>query len=294
MKLAVAIKSEATAQRDTRQIGYFSYAVPGLEWDFIFPGKRFTVDTRKLKAQGYDAVVHEDYGTPGNYIGDALPLIYLDIDSTLGEYHYQSRLGIAKQAAIILVDQAPLDAFSWSGSHVYRFPYCVNDLMFHREQLAADRDVDLVCHMNKGGMLTRQLLTATLPDLCKSLKLSYLGGSPGLPDYAIDFARAKVGINWPRETTNRPHRVFDMMACGAAVLTGPLPAIDGDLRRPGEHYRVFRDWEELVDQLERLVHGDEWAAVADAGHSLVTQHHLWSTRAVELKRILKAEGLWKA
>ena len=297
MHIAVIVKGEVAIKRNDRPMGYFSYSVKedaGFTWAFIAPGKRFVIDTKKLRAEGFDLIIHEDFGTPGTYVGDKIPMVYLDIDSTLSDYHYQTRRSIAAQAALILVDQAPLDAFSCVGTQqVYRFNYCVNDRAFTPGVPQEQRDLDVVLHQVKGDSWTRQLLRFAAPEACKGLGVSFLGGVVGMPQYAQDFGRAKVVLNWPRATTNRPHRVFDAMACGAAVLTGPLPDVSEDDRRPGEHYRVYQDWAGLTRQLHSLVLDGEWREVAAAGQRLVLERHTWAIRARQLRAILQEVGLWR-
>ena len=295
MRICVVVKGEKSTRREDRPMGWWSYAVPqiGLEWEFIVPGKRFTIDTAELADQGFDAIVHEDFGTPGTYKGRKLPLIYQDIDSTLGDAYHNTRLPIAEQANLILVDQAPLDSFAHLGVPVYRFPYCVNDRLFAAKS-AADRTIDVCLHQNKNENFTRQLIAAVFDThICKPLNLVGSQGTVGYPELAANFSNAKVVLNWPRVPTNRPHRVFDAMAAGAALLTGPLPDVSGDLRQPNKHYRVFSHWGDLVDQIRSLIHNNEFESIAAAGQELVMAHHTWAIRAQQLRTILEAHHLWK-
>jgi spore maturation protein CgeB len=103
------------------------------------------------------------------------------------------------------------------------------------------------------------------------------------------MGRARIVVNWPRTSTNRPHRVFDAMACGACLVTGLLPYVEGDFRLPGIHYHEFETFEECIDLIGILLREDTYKAAAEAGYKLVMSQHTWAIRAQQLREIARKE-----
>lgn len=288
LRLAVVVKNAKSADPCTRGMGYFSYPVPELTWQFIVGGKEFEHDTNALRRGGFDAILHEDFASLGRYIGSGMPLVYLAIDSTLSEAHYAARLPVARQADLVLIDQDRPERWMPHARMVRMFPYCVNDTLFRDDGRL--RDVDVAIHLGKGegtvGREARAEVAGWVAQVCAERGYRWRKGILDLPAYAASFQSAKVVINWSRAPENRPHRVFDAMASGAAVLTGPLPLVREDERVAGAHYWTFRDRRELGIGLAHLLEGGAWQEIAAAGHRLVTERHTWATRAGELRALL--------
>ena len=290
LKVALVYKSRSgIIERDRRAMGWWSYPVPEFEWEF-FPA-RGLVETREYRA--YDLIFHEDTASAGGYMrskaGDP-PIVYLDIYSTLSEKHYQDRMKFARQADLVLIDHDRLERFRACGKPVRRLNYCVNDHIFKPQE----KTLDVVYHCSAGesrglpGGHKRNELRAFLGEYAKSAGISLRTGAVGLEEYAANMGFAKVVVNWPRTALNRPHRIFDAMACRAAMLTGTIPTVDGDDLVFGKHYLDFDSTEELVIGLKTLLDG-VWESCADAGYELVMKRHTWSARAQELRLILREE-----
>jgi transketolase len=267
-------------------MGYWSYKVDEFEWEHFYLGESFVCNVKDFKRKGFDFIFHEDGGNWGEYRGSDIPVVYMVIDSTLSDAHYRVRLKQAEQADLVLLDHDKKDRFTPSGIKVLPWPYCVNDAVFKPYA----KEIDVVFHCGAGGGKgnpggeERVKIRRYLDKVCKDRGWTYKSGAKGLLEYAENMGKAKVVVNWPRTPINRPHRVFDTMACGAALLTGPLPDVDRDNRIYGVHYIQFRDEGELPDKLAELLAGEEWLGIAQAGFRLIREKHTWAVRARELYR----------
>jgi hypothetical protein len=302
LKVALIVKNRPAAfQREQRAMGWWSYPVPEFEWAHLTLGRGFTAELSMFR--DYDVVVHEDGGNWGIYSGGGPPLVYLDIDSTLSVEHFEARRKIADQADLVLVEQAPLEWFfgskerggRWTLGGVQRASYCVNDRVFNREAGRAGDDetiglwdVSYPCNTTGPGREVRRRVLAALTqyrDLRPDRRVDL--GTYGLDDYARTMARSRVVVNWPRVPTNRSHRTFDAMACGAALVTGRLPRIEDEVRSPGEHYLDVLEPEFLVDAIEPLL-TDTYRRekIAQAGYELVRARYTWAIRAAEIRAMM--------
>lgn len=293
LKVALVVKArDAALERDNRAMGYFSYAVPEFEWSHFPQPKQFILDTHDIARQGFDLIVHEDF-PHGTYIGHHVPIVYLAIDSTLSnDHHYLPRLKTATQSDLILVDHDDLARFAIKGKSVRRLSYCVNDLVFRDYQL--ERTAEVVMHNNSGKAAPSQArsdLRSQLHTLCQQNGWRYRSGMLPLVEYARSMNAAKVTVNWPRTPANRPHRVFDSLACRTCLLTGPLPDVSDEFRLSGSHYLTFCDQAELAEWLSLIFRSDDdlWDYFANSGYEMVMKHHTWSQRARELRELLQVE-----
>lgn len=283
LHVALVVKSSpSTRERENRNMGYWSYPVPEFTWDhFSFEGG---ADASKLK--DYDLIFQED-GGPFEYINRSTPLVYLSIDSTLSDDHYQVRLRRAKCADLVLVDHDQIERFPRSR----RLAYCVNDHVFQPLEKSIDVSFHCGAGASKGtpGGQERVDLRILLDKICQEGGWSYRSGALPLSEYAESMGRSRIIVNWPRTPINRPHRVFDAMASGACLLTGLLPNVDGDYRIPTEHYTEFSHTNILPDLIRHLLKYDLWKGVARDGYEMVMKHHTWATRAKELRELLAKE-----
>ena len=247
MKVALVVKaSDGTQERENRNMGYWSYPVPEFTWNHLaFPGKEH--DGSQMN-NGYDIIFQEDAG-PYYFRGVEKPLVYLAIDSTLSDDHLESRLIRAEHADLILLDMDKEKRFADIGVPVRRLNYCVNDHLFRDYGLERDIDVSFYCGTNPERGKIRNMLR----EFCASNDISFETGTLHPVDYAKAMARSKIVVNWPRVPENRPHRVFDAMACGACLLTGPLPDVPGDRRIQHTDYVEVQTIDELTDMIGYLL-----------------------------------------
>lgn len=285
LHIALVVKNTpASFERDNRNMGLFSYEIPEFTWQHIAPGKGTTLDTQELKAQGFDLIFHEDGGAWCDYIGDAIPIAYYAIDSTLSnEFHFKPRFEQARKADLVFVDHDRLERFEPCGKPVKRFSYCVNDRLF---KPAEYKTLDVCFHC--GGSAERGTMRVRLSELCKTHGMSYVSGAVSLQDYARDMNRAKVVVNIPRTPTNRPHRLFDGMASGVAVVTLPVPDVSDEPRRAGLHYMEVTD-NLLEERVVTLVKNGTWELLGIAGQELVQEKHSWAVRAKQLRELIQCE-----
>lgn len=283
MQVALVVKNSISTQdRDNRNMGLFSYPVPEFEWKhFIFGGHK----AYATEMNDYDLIFQEDAG-PRHWKDRRARLVYLAIDSTLSEDHLQARLERAEQSDLILVEQDDLERFSHLGIPVKRFNYCVNDRLMRDHGLPRDLDVSFHCGGN--GQPERAKVREMLATYCKKRRLTYQSGILHITDYAMAMARSKIVVNWPRTPANRPHRVFDAMACGACLVTGPIPDVMGDERVPGRDYLQVNRISDIPDTIDYLLETGEWQQIAGKGKRLIARYHTWTIRARQLKGILDA------
>lgn len=282
VKVALVVKHSSTSvlERDCRNMGYWSYAVPEFEWQH-FDGFG---DANALNA--FDVVVQEDAG-PKRYTGLRKPLVYVAIDSTLSPDHLEARLPRAKNADLILVDHGKLEDFAQLHLPVCRWNYCVNDNLYR--EYDESRDIDVSFHCGGRNSEERRLLRIILAQYCEDNGLVFQSGVLHPTDYARAMARSKIVVNWPRVPANRPHRVFDAMASGACLVTGPLPNVSGDERIPGKHYFEVGAIEDIPVIVGDLLSSGDWQEIAQQGKQLVTEHHTWAIRARQLRALLRGE-----
>ena len=139
----------------------------------------------------------------------------------------------------------------------------------------------------------------------KGYRFYGLGGRTVNTEYANLLARTKVVVHLNRSPLTRPPRMFDTAACGAALLSNPMPAVSGEHWEPWVHYAPFNepqdvylekaepwgafqdgDCEQVAAGLEWLLDDGNWEPVAQAARQYVLACHTWERRAVELRGIL--------
>jgi hypothetical protein len=282
MKVALVVKSsDSTQEREERNMGYWSYPVKEFQWcHFVFGGKV----AYATEMNEYDVIVQEDAG-PRFYKHLKKPVVYIAIDSSLSDDHLESRLERARHADLILVDHDRLSRFDSLKLPVRRLNYCVNDWLM--KDYGEERTVDVSFHCSSTH--ERKVIRALLGSYCQYMDLRFRSGVMHPVKYAQAMARSKIVVNWPRVPSNRPHRVFDAMACGACLVTGPLPDVDGDQRVRGRDYIEVEKLEDIPAAVGALLDSGEWRTVGQSGRNMVAKYHTWAVRAKQLRSILQEE-----
>jgi len=284
MNVALVVKpSPSTQMRDDRNMGYWSYPVDQYQWDHFVFAEKYTYGN---KMNGYDIIFQEDSG-PYQIKGLKKPLVYLAIDSTLSAAHLQSRLERAQHADLILVDQDDPEHFTGFGIPVRRWNYCVNDHLMR--DYGEERIIDVSFHCGGNGLENRRQVRGMLHTYCKKRGLVYKSGILHITEYARAMAKSKIVVNWPRVSANRPHRVFDAMACGACLVSGPFPEIPGDNLVEGRDYVRADTIADVPDIIDDLLESGRWQEVAKNGKKRVSKYHTWEMRAEQLKEIIGKE-----
>ena len=279
LRAALIVKNTPSSfEREQKNVGYFSYPVPEFTWEYFSPGKGASVELDAFKRAGFDFALHIDGGNWCAYTNRTIPVVYYSIDSTLSEvHHFAPRLEQASRADLVLVDHDDLERFKPGGKPVRRWLYCVNDRVFYPREKTLD--VDFQC----GGSAERSKMRVYLSDLCKARGLSYKSGVAPLADYAENMGAAKVVVVLPRTPTNRPHRIYDAMASGAAVL------LKKERRNPEIWPPDFVSYEkEPEDRFDYLFGMSGWIYERGFRERFVEKHG-WAQRAAELRAILAEE-----
>lgn len=284
MRVALVVKpSDSTQEREERNMGYWSYPVPEFEWRHFVFGSKVAYATEMNE---YDVIIQEDAG-PRFYKHLKKPVVYIAIDSSLSDDHLKSRLERAWHADLILVDHDRLDRFDSLKLPVRRLNYCVNDHLMR--DYGQEREIDVSFHCAVSGCRERKELRALLDKFCRENDLIFTSGVLHITDYARQMAQSKIVVNWPRVPSNRPHRVFDAMACGACLVTGPLPDVGGDERQAGRDYIEVEKLEDIPAVILALLDSGRWRTVGQSGRNMVAKYHTWAVRAGQLRSILAEE-----
>ena len=270
---------------DNRMVGIWSYPIPELFTVRHFPQSPLHhFRLKKSNFNKYDVIFHEDCKCWGRFSGNEVPIVFYVVDSTLSNSHKQARIKQARQADLVLVDHDNLDGFH---KRTKRLSHCVNDRLFMDYGSAKHIDVSFLCR-TKGSPMRVQA-TRWLKNFCEQRGYSYLVGKREGTEYARAFNRSKITVNLSRNSINRPHRIFDAMACRTCVLTSELPDVSDEERTAGVHYEEYGGFESLGDKIDYLLASGKWKDVADAGYELVQEHHTWTVRAKQLHGILTRE-----
>lgn len=288
LKIALIVKNETNKRRLDRNMGYFSYPVPEFEWEHFTPGKRFSLARSTFK--NFDLIIHEDAPLEANWHGAGIPLIFLDIDSTLSIEHFRQRFNQAKQADLILVDHDDLKLFKQTGKPVVRLSYCVNDKVFYPKEAA--KSLDLVYHCSNGfeGGDKRREVRQILSNYAKANFLQFRSGAIALDQYADNFRSALVAVNQSRNSSNRPHRILDVLASQTCLLTSDFAYVAHDGLQEQQHYLKFCDESDLILKLDYLFNNrDVINRLANSGYNLINQNHTWAIRAKELREIIQCK-----
>lgn len=265
-----------------RTYGPWSYRVPEFEVEhYPFTGKRLVLD--RARFADHDLIVQEDGRLWVEWQSNGPPLIYVVTDSILSDRHYRDRFQQAAYADLTLVDMDDLARFEGEDRRVARCSYSVNDHLFYDRGLPKVIDVGVYMNLNAPE---RRTMAAFLEDACRrrgwSLDVSTYVGER----YAEAFNRTRIAVHLERTPTVRAHRLFDAMACRTCVLTSPEPAVSGEERQAGMHYREWTDLVDLEQQIDALLTTGEWEQVAQAGYELVHRAHTWAVRARQLRTLL--------
>jgi len=280
------IHRDSPRSMDNRMVGIWSYPVPEFEWDHYPQQKGFQLN-RTLFEGEYDLIFYEDGKLYGSfYGGDSVPIVYYVVDSTLSEGHYEQRKQQSEQTDLILVDHDRLKRFK-GGPPVRRLSHCVNDRLFHDYGLHAD--VDVSYHCRTSGSREREQMGQWLETFCAEHELEYAGGVRIDEGYAQAFNRSKISVNLTRTPTNRPHRMFDALACHTCVLTSILPEVEPVELVSGVHYATYIDRATLAAAILGLLAAGTWERFAENGYQHVMTYHTWEARARELRLILREE-----
>lgn len=280
------IHRDSPRSMDSRMVGIWSYPVPEFEWDHFPQQKGFQLD-RTLFEGEYDLIFYEDGKLHGSFYGsDSVPIVYYVVDSTLSEEHYELRKQQGAQTDLILVDHDKLKRFK-GRVPVRRLSHCVNARWFRDYGLQPSIDVSYHCRTS--GSKERAQLGRWLEGFCAEHELEYESGTRLDEEYARAFNRSKITVNLIRTPINRPHRMFDALACHTCILTSVLPEVDPVELVSGVHYASYIDRETLGKAILGLLAAGTWERFAEAGYQHVMTHHTWEVRARELRLILREE-----
>lgn len=266
-----------------RMVGWWSYPTPEFVWEHIPVPRSFILDKDELARQ-FDLVFYEDGKIGGRFYGSAsIPIVYMVVDSTLSEAHYQHRLKQAEQCDLVLVDWDRLERFSEIGRPVHRFLYCVNDHLFCDYNL--ERDIEVGSF--QGGTAEREAMEVWLKEFCRQGGYRLEKGIYKGQAYARMMARCKIVINLNRTPLTRGHRVFDAMALASCLLTSPLAEVSGEVRQAGRHYVEFDSLEALGAKIVSLLETGRWTQIGRAGYELVQAEYTWARRSAQLRQLLE-------
>jgi len=103
------------------------------------------------------------------------------------------------------------------------------------------------------------------------------------------YSRSKISVNATNhEMLVLNMRMWEVMACGALLVTGPTdPAFD-EMFQEGVHFARYRDDQDLFDKIDYyLAHDDERERIARAGQAEVMAKHKFEDRVKNILQIVK-------
>lgn len=287
LKVAMFVKSSSWAiERETRNMGMFSYPVPEFTWKYFTFNRFENVEMRKFN--DFDMIFHEDAGW-ATYIGNGPPKVYFTFDSFLSPHHLSIRREQARQADLVLVDHDDISRFTSDGIKARQFPYCTNDHLYK----PLDKTIDIVYHCGSGsksnnpGWEKRSRTRIEIGEISRQRGWSYASGALSPVEYAASMGTARIVANSNRLYNHRPHREFDAMACKAAFLTEAYPDTPEDKTMANIHYATYIDGQ-IEYKLSELLDGS-WEGYAERGYELIMNNHTWAIRAKQLRELVSKE-----
>lgn len=205
------------------------------------------------------------------------PLGLFCLDSTLNRFWQRP---LAEICDLTLWDQQPEAVRSaGEGNNAQWFPLAADILIYHPLDLNREFDITFIGGRNP---LTRSKRENILKALKSKFNLQIFDGDPLLSAVAAAevYNRSRLVLNenlFPGVNL----RLFEAMACGAAVLTeGDVPGLDV-LFKDGRSIIAYNP-DNLMDKVSHyLTHEDERAEIANAGSDEVLRKHSFERRAVE-------------
>jgi hypothetical protein len=289
--------------------GQFAYEVPQFEVSHIPVDKHFALnlaDYAQFDLLWWDEGKHRGgpHFAPPPGRDRPVPVAYYCLYPTINKSTYRDRVRRAREDAdLVLLEHDDLARWQGVGRPVARCAYSVDETRYH--SLPGPRLYDVGFYCVWGYSPERVALDAWLGDFCARKGWRY-GTTAGqfVEHYPQLLAQTKVVVHLNRTPATRPPRIFDASACGAAVLASRMPEVTGEAWQPDVHYAAFDEPEayyhaerwprvvpysdaacsELAAWLERLIDGDEWAAMAQRAQRYVLQRHTWRVRAAELRQ----------
>ena len=164
-------------------------------------------------------------------------------------------------------------------------PGAACDPELHR-QLPLPRIYDVGFVGHDGGVPRKLYLQA----LRERYANSWIGQAPHLRLSEI-YSQTKIGFNYAIRNETLTMRAFEVMACGALLLSNPVDpeALTRLGARAGEHFVVYRTPTELFGLIDRyLAHDREREAIAACGQQLALSRHTYWHRLQQMLPHLEA------
>ena len=159
------------------------------------------------------------------------------------------------------------------------------DPEIHR-QLPLPRTYDLGFVGSDGG-IPRKFYLQELRERSPSC---FLGEAPHTRIAEI-YSQSKIGFNYAIRNETLTMRAFEIMACGAMLLTNPIDpeAVTRLGAREGEHFVVYRSPNELFRLIDRYLERDkDRTAIAERGQQLALSRHTYWHRLQQMLPHLEA------
>lgn len=278
MTINVAVVCRAKGFDDTRlKLGWWSYAVPDLDWTFYPTVDGQTVDKNALAERGHDLIVWEDW-VWNTWTGTApIPIYAVIVDSNTSPRRRRNYKDRAAHADVFLIDQDKLKYFKALEKPTYRWSYGVNERVFRPEQKLVDVGYH-VQYTDERSQLHEYLRTWAAHNTQWRVTM---GGNMPMPQYVHHVNQARILVHKRTHEQCRSHRYFDALAAGCCLIADRGWSIEGDQFEPGYHYLEWADHTDLTAQIERLLDSGQWAKTANVGRAFVLANHTWAHRAAE-------------
>ncbi len=281
-------------QPELRKLGVEAMSA-GLEGDcdLVFQNEDYRLDAILSRARFQpDYIIFMDSLNrviPRGLENSPCPLGLFCLDSTINRFWQEP---LAEVCDITLSDQLPnAERFGKRGMNAHWFPLAADTEVYKPLGLEKTYDVTFIGNRNPQTRVKRENILTALEERFK-LKV-FDADSPLSADMAAEvYNRSRLTLNenlFPAVNL----RLFEAMACGAAVLTEETAPGLERLFREGEHLLTYSP-DTLIDKVEQYL-DDETAfkAVSEGAADIILRKHSLERRAAELMELLRKNSARK-
>lgn len=236
-------------------------------------------DLSRLPRRGFDLYLNIDDGLEYRFPADLRPCAFWAIDTHLQWDWYATKapdfdhVFAAQRDGAFRLRRAGLVA-DW-------LPLACDPDIHRKHDLPKAYDVCFVGHIFPGPR-------ADLLERIRRRFPRHFIGQRFFEEMARTYSESRIVFN--RSLRNDVNmRVFEALACGSLLLTNDLAENGQDeLFRPGEHLAVYRDANELTDQIAfYLRHEDLREKIAAAGRAAVLERDTYRHRMAKLLEVVE-------
>lgn len=254
--------------------------------DLIFSPEDYTLENI-IEAAGYtpDWIIFMDSLArviPQGFEKSSYPMAAYFIDSTINRFWQRP---LAQLFNLALTDQAEdAEALAESGLNAQWFPLAADTKIYQPHSLPKKYDITFIGNRNPETRIKRENILRSLE---ANFNLRIFSGNPPVSpsEAAAVYSQSRLTLNenlFPSVNL----RLFEAMACGAAVLTEENGAGIDRLFAEGDHLVTYNPDNLLEKAAYYLDNPNERESIAEKGSELVIKEHSFRARAAQLLWLL--------